>query len=239
MAKDNGDKPNFWESIGNWFSDLWDRIVNPDTGEKDPDSGGGGSGGGGGTNQSWDNYHDREKLKGDSIGYVGTYIKPKTFDEWLGDQKLSRDEKSENYFGNFYKKTAKSLVDQAYSNKESAMKNANTTASRAGTASHNAYNVASSNFSNGSERMFSNGLKNSGFSNYLKGISYLAYRDEINKTNNAKLDSIATADKNYTNSVTQIESHQAKQIADREKELLKLYNDAVGQNKDISASFAK
>ncbi|MEG1805324.1 MAG: hypothetical protein RR327_02910, partial [Clostridia bacterium] len=134
MAKNSGKTPSIWEAIGDWFSDLWDRIVNP-TAHNPPDiTGGGGdddSGDGSGATQGQNNYQDREKLKGDSIGYVATYIKPKTFDEWLSDQKLSRDEKSENYFGNFYKKTAKSLTDQAYSNKESARYNADATASRA------------------------------------------------------------------------------------------------------------
>lgn len=231
----NNNEPNFWDKTKDFFSGIWDWL----TGDRPVDNTNNESDGTSGETIGQKNYHEREELKSDAIGYAGAYIKPKTFDEWLSDQKLSRDEQNENYFGNFYKKTAKSLLDQAYTNKTNATNSAEVNASRAGTASHNAYKVADSNYSNASERMSSSGLSNSGFSNYLKGISYLAYRDELAKNTNSKIDAISKAESNYSNTSNQIEQDKAKQISDREQELLKLYLDSVNKNKDVIFDLAK
>ncbi len=165
--------------------------------------------------------------------YIIEYQKPKTFSEWLDGQGLSNDENSQNYFGNYFKKSAESLEKQAYSDYSANKSNINALANSQGIASHNAYKIASSDFSKNNELLYANGLTNSGFDSYLKGLTYLAYRDEILKNNQNKMENLNLAENKLNSSLNEIETNLYKDIADKESELINLYNQDIRTNKNL------
>ena len=210
----------FISDVGDFFEDLWDGLW----GENDWESGGSSSGSGGGSDDDDDGTYGPPIAPGFGENGNNEVYVPKTFDEWLKDQGLSQDVESEDYFGAFYEKTADSLVEQAFENKRKTITQAENIANKQGTASHTAYDIASNNFSKRSEQTFTKGLSNSGFSNYLSGISYLAYRDEIGENAESKQDAITSANNNYGDQKNDAYKDMNDDIQKREDELLNQYN---------------
>ena len=235
---------SFFQDVGDFFEDMWSSLWGEDEWQREHSD----------YDNGYDDYDDGDSSDSDFIGpmpapdwkpnggggsglgndYLNNYLKPKTFDEWLADQGLSQDVDHEDYFGSFYEKSADSLIEQALQNQTNTIKKAEDIANKQGTASHTAYDISSNNFSQNSERTFSKGLSNSGFSNYLKGISYLAYRDEMGNNSEAKSNAITNANIDYSNQESDAVKDMNDAIAKREKELLDMYNKDVHNKVSIS-----
>lgn len=184
----------------------------------------------------YDKVNEVNRSETSSRKYITGLQKQKTFNEWLKVQGLSREKKDENYFGRYYIDEAKSLINQANLDKDSAINIANRNARRAGTASHNAYDIASSKFSSNNEHIFDKGLSNSGFEDYLQGIAYLAYRDDLLKTNNVKANAISQAENTFSETKANYLSNQKNSISKRESELYDYYLKDLNLNKQMQKS---
>lgn len=215
----------FMDKIKKFFEDLFDvNLIKPFGGNKEEE-----------TTQKTEAAPKTNSVASgnEARNYIIKMTKQKTFDEWLASQGLSREENSQNYFGSYYKKAANALLSQSYTDKEYQINKAKNLSYNQGLATSNNYKTASSNFSEQSERMYDLGMKNSGFDSYLKGLSYLAYRDELSKNSANLSNSIANAEREYKATTSTTRSELAENIQKREEELLKLYLNEINSNNEL------
>lgn len=219
------ENPKFDEIADGWnnfrekfWGDLWEDVVFP------------------ANNESTKTKSNAAQRGNEARNYIIGFTNPKTFDAWLSDLGLSRDENSEKYFGSYFKNATKSLLDSAYSDKAYNIASAKQSLFEKNLAAGNAYELSQSDFNNKAQTLYKKGLKNSGFDSYLKGIAYLGYRDEIAKNNTAYENSVMEYNKVYADKEAELKSEMSEKIAKREAELLKLYKDEKSDNNKLLGS---
>ncbi|MBR2495838.1 MAG: hypothetical protein IKB66_01155 [Clostridia bacterium] len=155
--------------------------------------------------------------------YIESLKENKTFSKWLEDLGMSEDENSENYYGKYIDSAYEGRVSNAISSYNSSLKNAENLLKNSNTYAENAYNKAISSFNKRSENLYQNGLKHSGYDSYLKGISYVSYRDEIAKNRSDYSQNLSKIKSDLNNAITNAGVKRAESMNDMRTQLLKLY----------------